>query len=65
MFTAANIEKRIVSGKRPEKRRSLIDSVRCAPHATFGTCELSQDAVKALEDRLDFPVGVSWVVWSD
>jgi L-fuculose-phosphate aldolase len=28
------------------------DSIRCAPYATFGTSELSQYAVKALEDRL-------------
>jgi L-fuculose-phosphate aldolase len=28
------------------------DSIRCAPYATFGTGELSQHAVKALEDRL-------------
>jgi hypothetical protein len=36
-------------------------SIRHAPCATFGTSELSQDAVKALEDRLAFPVGASWV----
>jgi L-fuculose-phosphate aldolase len=28
------------------------DSIRCAPYATFGTEELSRQAVKALEDRL-------------
>ena len=28
------------------------DSIRCAPYATFGSSELSQHAVKALEDRL-------------
>jgi L-fuculose-phosphate aldolase len=28
------------------------DSIRCAPYATFGTEELSQHAVRALEDRL-------------
>src|ERR1700722_10077492 len=30
------------------------DSIRCAPYATFGTSELSQYAVKALEDRLAY-----------
>src|SRR6202049_2426967 len=28
------------------------DTIRCAPYATFGTQELSQHAVRALEDRL-------------
>jgi len=28
------------------------DTIRCAPYATFGTQELSQHAVSALEDRL-------------
>src|SRR3954453_979465 len=28
------------------------DSIRCAPYATFGTQELSQHALRALEDRL-------------
>jgi L-fuculose-phosphate aldolase len=28
------------------------DTIRCAPYATFGTQELSEHAVKALEDRL-------------
>jgi L-fuculose-phosphate aldolase len=28
------------------------DSIRCAPYATFGTVELSEHAVRALEDRL-------------
>src|ERR1700678_3755665 len=28
------------------------DSIRCAPYATYGTAELSQHAVAALEDRL-------------
>jgi len=28
------------------------DTVRCAPYATFGTQELSEHAVRALEDRL-------------
>ncbi len=28
------------------------DSIRCAPYATFGTAELSEHAVRALEDRL-------------
>ena len=28
------------------------DSIRCAPYATFGTQELSEHAVRALEDRL-------------
>jgi L-fuculose-phosphate aldolase len=28
------------------------DSIRCAPYATYGTPELSQHAVKALEGRL-------------
>lgn len=28
------------------------DSIRCAPYATFGTMELSEHAVRALEDRL-------------
>src|SRR5207253_2058002 len=28
------------------------DSIRCAPYATFGTSELSQHAVAALDDRL-------------
>jgi L-fuculose-phosphate aldolase len=28
------------------------DTIRCAPYATFGTLELSQHAVRALEDRL-------------
>lgn len=27
------------------------DSIRCAPYATFGTVELSEHAVRALEDR--------------
>ena len=28
------------------------DSIRCAPYATFGTVELSEHAVRALEGRL-------------
>jgi len=28
------------------------DTIRCAPYATYGTAELSDHAVKALEDRL-------------
>jgi L-fuculose-phosphate aldolase len=28
------------------------DTIRCAPYATFGTQELSQHAVRALEDRM-------------
>ncbi len=28
------------------------DTIRCAPYATFGTQELSEHAVRALEDRL-------------
>ena len=28
------------------------DTIRCAPYATFGTQELSEHALRALEDRL-------------